>query len=376
MKKGALILLIILCAAAGAISCARAETQGYGLVNNTEVALRKSPGGQKLIRLQKDTCVWIKDTKTDGQGNLWYEVNAGYNDEGRYRNRTGWIKAEFVDAGDRLWHGVRSVAADTYGLMALRQDGTAECVCDQDNTELRKWAAGLRNIRQVSLSWLGWGYYALDGDGTVFGSDGNREKGVRLICDYGYPYSITEDNRLLTGGTQQFTWVYPREVGSEQLARVTAMTNSQYRLLLLTDEGRVYAACSEGDPVYFPEPDWEQWTDAAGIDAGIISFSGGRPYSFAFAAVRRDGTVLAAPDELAAMIGDWQGMKKIRIGYKWVLGLKEDGTAIAAGPAGSGVPDVSGWSGIRDIGNGGDYLVGVKEDGSLVFAEEHVFLSD
>ena len=172
-----------------AFSSGSAETLGYGIVNNTDVALRKTPGGQKLIWLPKDTCVWIRNTKTDSKGSLWYEVNLGYDDEGTYRGRSGWMKAEFIDAGDTLWHDVSSVKAGQYGIMALRKNGTVECVCDMNSQGLRSWAAGLRDIRQVSLTWLGWGFYALGSDGTFRDPDGNTEKDIRLACGYGYPVS-------------------------------------------------------------------------------------------------------------------------------------------------------------------------------------------
>ena len=355
-----------------AVSSCCAETPGFGIVNNTDVALRRSPGGQKLIRLPKDTCVWIRDTGTDSGGGLWYEVNLGYYDEGTYRGRSGWMKAEFIDAGEALWHDVSSVKAGQYGLMALRKDGTVECVCDMDNQALRSWAASLRDIRQVSLTWLGWGFYALSGDGTFSDPDGNTEKSIRLASGYGYPCLITKGNRLLTGGITGLSWVWPRDVSGEELSRIVAMMNTEYRLLLLTEDGRVYAA-SLTDEVLIPEPEWEKWTDVVSIDGGISTFTGDRPYQYTFAAVRKDGTVLAAPEQLSDLLGSWRDMKKICIGYQWILGLKNDGTVAVLAPGGTKTPDVSGWTGITDIGNGGDYIVGVRTDGTLVFAGEHVF---
>ena len=375
MKKKCLIFLIVCMLAlfvlSAALSACSAETLGFGIVNNTDVALRKTPGGQKLIRLPKDTCVWIKDAQTVNN-TLWYEVNLGYSDEGTYRGRSGWMKAEYIDAGDALWHDVDSVKAGHYGMMALRKNGTVECVCDMDNQRLRSWAAGLRDIRQVSLTWLGWGFYALDGSGSFSDADGNIRKNIRLACEDGYPCLITKDNRLETGGITGLSWVWPQEVGGEQLSRITAMTNTEYRLLLLTDDGRVYAA-SLTEEVLCPEPAWETWTDVTGVDAGISIFPGSRMYQYTFAAVRKNGTVLAAPDQLSDMLSSWQNMKKICIGYQWILGLKHDGTVVMLAPDGKKTPDVSGWTGITDIGNGGDYIVGVREDGTLVFAGEHVY---
>ncbi len=374
MKKRFLFFLICTLASfilVSACSFCFAETAGFGIVNNTDVALRKTPGGQKLIRLPKDTCVWIKDTRTVS-GSLWYEVNLGYYDQGTYRSRSGWMKAEFIDAGDALWHDVDSVKAGRYGMMTLRKNGTVECVCDMDNQTLRSWAAGLRDIRQVSMTWLGWGFYALSGDGTFSDANGNIQRNIRLSCESGYPCLITKDNRLETGGITGLSWVWPQNVGAEQLSHVTAMMNTDARLLFLTEDGRVYAASITDEPVS-TEPEWEQWTDVVSMDAGISTFTGGRPYQYTFAAVRTDGTVLAAPNRLSDMLGAWQNMKKICIGDQWILGLKNDGTAVILAPGGTNTPDVSGWTGIRDIGNGGDYLVGVREDGTLVFAGEHDF---
>lgn len=356
-----------------AFSCCSAETCGFGIINNTDVALRKTPGGQKLIRLPKDICVWIKDEKTDNKGSLWYEVNLGYYDEGSYRNCSGWIKAEFIEAGDKLWHDVRSVKAGQYGMMALKKDGTVECVCDMNNQQLRGWAAGLRDIRQVSLTWLGWGFYALDGSGTFRDPDGNTLRDIRLACEYGYPFLITKDNRLLTGGINGFTWVWPQDVSEEELSHIITMTNTDYRLILLTDDGRVFAARSANDNVFYPEPEWDQWMDVISIDAGISTFTGGGPYQYTFTAVRKDGTVLAAPDRLSDMLSSWRNIQKICIGYQWIIGLKNDGTIIVLAPGGTNTPDVSDWAGITDIGNGGDYIVGVKADGTLIFAGEHSF---
>ena len=373
MNMRRMIAWLLLIMLISAFSYCFAETSGFGIVNNTDVALRKTPGGQMLVRLPQDTCVWIRGAETDGKGSLWYEVSAGYSGKGTYSGRSGWIKAEFVDAGDALWHDVSTVKAGRYGMMALRKDGTVECVCDMDNQGLRGWAAGLRDIRQVSLTWLGWGFYALSGSGIFSDADGNTVTDIRLANEYGYPYLITRDNRLLTGEVIGFSWIWPREAGSGHLSRVTAMVNNDYRLMLLTDDGRVYAASSAGDEVLCPEPEWEKWTDVTGIDAGICAFSGNGPYQYAFTAVRKDGTVLAAPEQLSDLLSTWRNIRKICIGYQWILGLKEDGTVAVLAPGGAKTPDVSGWTGITDIGNGGDYIVGVKADGTLIFAGEHSF---
>ena len=69
MKKMIPWLLVFL-VLFSALSSAFADPLGFGVVNNTDVALRKAPGGQKMIRLPQDTCVWVRDAKTDDRGSL------------------------------------------------------------------------------------------------------------------------------------------------------------------------------------------------------------------------------------------------------------------------------------------------------------------
>ena len=93
----------------------------------------------------------------------------------------------------------------------------------------------------------------------------------------------------------------------------------------------------------------------------------------AFAAVRKDGTVLAAPAELAELTRGWNDMRKVAIGTDWILGATGDGKVLAAGIEGAAPPDVSGWTDITDIANGRTYCVGIREDGTLLFAGEFSF---
>ena len=82
---------------------------------------------------------------------------------------------------------------------------------------------------------------------------------------------------------------------------------------------------------------------------------------------------MAAPEELSLLLSSWRDIRKVSLDSHWILGLKNDGTAVILAPDGTQAPDVSGWSGLTDIGSGGDYVVGVKEDGTLLFAGEHSF---
>ena len=380
MKRTDKVLMILLVFILAIASSSLAEPLGFGFVNARDVALRRIMGGIIVDRLPKDTCVWIQDVRTDRTGKKWYEINAKarVNEDGTEKEHTGWMRAEFIDAGDSLWHDVESVAASDEGLLALRTDGTVEQAGrpgDNGEQDLRRWAKTIDNIQQVGICGDGQICYAVGRDGTCYDSADNGENHTDRVYAAGGKqriWEITTDYQLKTG-ENTLSWVYPQSVGPEQLSHVTAVADNASRMLLLTDDGKVYAARWQQDGEEEPEPDWEKWTDVISLEAASCRFEEDGKLRSACAAVRKDGTVLAAPMELSDLIGSWTDMAKIIIGERWVLGLKRDGTVLSAGMAGATPPDVSGWSDIMDLGTGRDYCVGVKSSGSLVFAGNYVF---
>ena len=388
MRKLARVAMLLVCLTLilTTFSAATAETLGFGFVNNKNVALRRGIGGKTIVRLPQDTCVWIRDSKTDSKGVLWYEINAGLHIDYSNVDYTGWMKAEFIDAGDAIWHGARTVSASTTGMIILNDDGTVAAagtgIHSRDDggwTEFRNWMNGLCDIRQTGFCTLGLEYYALDKDGayhansTPYGILGKHR--LRLVAGDSWVFGISTDGRLLRGEEEvSLNWIYPRNPGPEDLLRVTDIQTNGCRCMLLMDDGTLFV---EEDESGDTEADWANWTDVASLEASACMFTPGtREYRAAYAAVRKDGTVLAAPEELNGIIGNWTGMKKVVIGDRWVLGLKQDGTVIAAGLAGTTPPDLSGWTDITDLGTGYDYCVGVRADGTVVFAGDYIFMRE
>ena len=364
-------------------SRAFAEPLGFGTVNAPDVAIRKDIRGQKITRLQEGTCVWITDSGSDSRGEGWYHVWAQDSTRSGYPVRRGWVKAEFVDAGSNLWNNILTVKTASFGMIALKKDGTVLCAGDCSFSSPRDRYTGLTDIRQVGFCAVGCGFFAVDGRGRLYRDSFQRQaaSGIRLAGNSDL-LCVTEDNelRITYDGDTRVRWVYPRDGGQELLPRVTAVAECDSRNLFLTDDGKVCCVQLDDLELGYPEPDWETWTDVASVDASLCSFGtyvlNGhtlRKYVPAFAAVRKDGTVLAAPESLAALTADWQGIRKVAVGSDWVLGLKQDGTVTAAGLEGRTPPDVSSWTDIADISNGHTYCVGVKRDGTLVFAGEFAF---
>lgn len=372
------VILFCLLSVIAFSSCASAEPTGFGAVNASDVAIRKDAGGQKITRLQKGTSVWITDSKPDSRGELWYHVRTQDSAESGYPVRSGWIKAEFVDAGSRLWNNIRTVKASSFGMIALKNDGTVLCAGDCVFCDPQDRYTGLTDIRQIGFCSVGCGFFAVDGSGRLYRDSSGHLAANRIRLTGNHDLlCITEDNRLQVTyeGDTRIEWIYPQSGGEALLPHVTAMAECNFRNLFLTDDGKVCCMNLDDMPLDYPEPDWKTWTDVTGINASLCSYGtyvlNGhtlRKYVPAFAAVRKDGTVLAAPESLAALTADWQGMRKVAVGSDWVLGLKEDGTVLAAGIEGRTPPDVTGWTDITDISNGNTFCVGVKQDGTLVFA--------
>ncbi len=369
-------------------SCALADPIGFGMVNASDVAIRKEAGGSRITRLPKGTSVWIMDSASDSRGDTWYHVRAQESTKTGYPVRKGWIKAEFVDAGSRLWNNIQYVKTASFGMIALTKDGTVLCAGDYalcDPQELDRYS-GLKDIGQIGFTTIGCGFFAVDGQGNLYRNDvQNRAANqVRLTGSTDF-LCITRDNTLQCTyeGNIRVRWICPQEGGETALSRVIAMDGCDSRSIFLTDDGKVFCAQVDDLALDYPEPDWKTWTDVVSIEASICSFGTDtrQGHTFrklvpAFAAVRRDGTVLAAPESLAALTADWRDIRKTAIGPDWILGLKKDGTVIAAGIDGHTPPDLSAWTDLVDISTGNTFCVGVKRDGSLVFAGDFLLSDD
>lgn len=304
-----------------------AETLGFGYVNATDVALRRGIGGAILTRLPKDTCVWINDSKTDAQGTLWYKINAGLHVNHTNYDYSGWMKADFIDAGEKLWHDITAIAADDSGIIVLRSDGTTE-------------TAGRPIVAPDASGWIspkGWA--------APYG------KVIRVgVPPFGNQYFIvTEKNEF---------------IASINRLRVA--------------DGMATADSYETEPI--PEgQDLPAWSTNADLKdfyfAGIWNSTEKTSVTIAVG-LRPDGTIIAEPSSLFSSLANWKDIVAIRFPGTFVMGLKKDGTVLLSALSGSNPPDVSHWHDIIAIDCGTDYCVGLKKDGTLIFAGDHIFMNE
>lgn len=100
--------------------------------------------------------------------------------------------------------------------------------------------------------------------------------------------------------------------------------------------------------------------------------------SFHTLGLRIDGTVITTHtrytgynnyNELCqweAMVCQWEDIVSISHSYEHIVGLKADGTVIAAGYNFDGCCDVDSWSNIMSIATGTYHTVGLKKDGTVI----------
>ena len=81
-----------------------------------------------------------------------------------------------------------------------------------------------------------------------------------------------------------------------------------------------------------------------------------------------DGTVVAAGYNLYGQcnVGSWTDIVQVAAGYYHTVGLKSDGTVVAVGWNYDGRCNVGSWTDIVQVAAGGSHTVGLKSDGSVV----------
>ena len=89
--------------------------------------------------------------------------------------------------------------------------------------------------------------------------------------------------------------------------------------------------------------------------------------------LKSDGTVVAAGDNKYGQcdVSGWKDIVAVSAGRAHTIGMKSDGTVVAAGDNQHGQCDVSGWKNIVAVSAGSFYTVGLKSDGTVVAAGDN-----
>ncbi len=84
--------------------------------------------------------------------------------------------------------------------------------------------------------------------------------------------------------------------------------------------------------------------------------------------LRSDGTVLAAGDNSFGErdVSDWTDVAAVSAGRRHTVGLRSDGTVLATGANGDGRCEVSGWTDVVAVSAGSFHTVGLRSDGTVL----------
>lgn len=121
-------------------------------------------------------------------------------------------------------------------------------------------------------------------------------------------------------------------------------------------------ACADGTAKvagsFASKIDTTQWYDIVAVSAGVFHVLG----------LKTDGTVVAAGSDSSErnQVSQWKNIIAISAAQGHSLGLKSDGTVAVAGHNGCGQCEVSDWNNLIAVSAGQSSSVGLKADGTVV----------
>lgn len=236
------------------------------------------------------------------------------------------------------WEDIRRLSSGELGLDALDQDGGFHTVRGasiyDDYTERNHRIAELEPLQLL---------FSHNYDFTALRMDGT-------ICAY-----AKYTNYLETDSEKQYMarWTDVKDIVS-----------GPDMVTVLLGDGTVDSVCD--GPIGWNYPDMPEWKNIVAIDGlGVVG---------CIAGLTSEGTVVVSNhgvDENGAIYTDafeWSDIIAISKGFESLLGLKRDGTVVAAGNLRSGQEDIAEWTDIVAISAGQDIHVGLKRDGTIVIA--------
>lgn len=206
--------------------------------------------------------------------------------------------------------------------------------------------------------------YGLKDDGTVIRTGPKREntpdvtgwKNIKTLDSSGIGFLLGVDNnsRVVMSGDASIGGILPAVDASEvrSLTNVEAAFGGVSEVFALKKDNTIQVVTKKPDQHHFTI---ESWTD-------IVSFAGPPGYI----GLKRDGTVVAAGknDKGQCDVEEWEDIISVVSFIKGSIGLKADGTLVTSGE----IPDVRGWSDIVAISNGDGILLGLRADGHILCA--------
>ena len=233
------------------------------------------------------------------------------------------------------WRDIAAISGNYYVAAGLKSDGTVVSNREEQRQELAGW----RGITQIVTAYDHVIGLRQDGKVLSVGSDWMSEPGMDRAC---------QDGHYDFGG-----WTQVRKLVSGGCA-------AGWSVIGLRRDGTLLDTSDSYTGETYPEYDWsgpaEHVTDV--VSSGWLHV-----------ALKTDGTVICkgtdAPMRREELAG-WRNIVQVAIvGESTVIGLREDGTVLAAREDLELTPE-AGWHDITAIQGSEEYLVGLCRDGTAV----------
>ena len=313
-----------------------------------------------------------------------------------------------LGAGTAGWSDIAAIAAGEGSLFGLRADGSIVRTSYSCGTVSREAFAGLSKV----VSGGGW-LLGLKEDGTVisWGVSGGLSGQTDVAdwtdimdiaaCDQAAIGVKTDGTVLVAGGGADAGGAEDAAGGAdassdgwlEEIASWTGITQAAVTdgiAVGLKEDGTVVSAAAAGTVVSGTAAGFSEWTQIVSLAAGngeivgvrsdgtvlsnrrTLSVSGAQSAAVGgdyVAAVLSDGTVeVSGISGGAANVYSWKDIVQTAAGAEHTVGLKSDGTVVAAGANENGQCEIGDWTDVAYIAAGDYYTIGVKTDGSLLIA--------
>jgi len=220
-------------------------------------------------------------------------------------------------------------------IVGLNQDGTVNVAIGSQYAVDVSYATGWTNVKELS-------------------------------ADSGYIIGLTADGKAIV--SDGLAEIRPEISTWSDLVQVSA--GSGYMAGLRSDGTVVLAKYLNVNT----ECDVSDWKDMIAVGSNV---SGGA--STFIVGLKKDGTVefegkiRGLKEYLEIDVSDWEHIIAISAGASHFVGLKDDGTVVAAGYNTKGECDVSDWEDIIAVSAGAGTTLGLRSDGTVVAAGDNLY---
>lgn len=265
--------------------------------------------------------------------------------------RAFFALGDYKDALDRasdLWDVIcrrKTVAVD-------RSGSSYAFITAQQTCERLEGAEGLVDI------FCGWSgeCVGLKKDGTVVGDEAALST---------FPQISTWTNIVALGTGENYL------LGVKADGSVVAAGTSDFGTCDVGSWSNIVVADGSFAFSFGVQADGDVIANVEGTASGVLDVASGNYFGvflYRDGTVGASGTELISKEQVSEWVANWTDIVAIDASDSHIVGLKADGTVVAAGPNYSGRCDVSGWTDIVQIAAGGYCTLGLKADGTVVYA--------